>query len=57
VQIIKTTELEAKDCRRDQVVQFHNSKISFPLTHRVYRAPSKALKGSIFKASRPNTMA
>ena len=32
-----------------------NSKISFPLPHRVLRAPSKSLKSSIYKASRPNT--
>jgi hypothetical protein len=97
VQIIKTAELSAKECRRDQTVQYHvrntrdycralplndeqhkpllsfsiqgranlnilvllsvaqNSKISFPLPHRVLRAPSKALKSSIYKASRPNT--
>ena len=55
VQIIKTAELTASQCKRDQTVQYHNSKISFPLPHRVLRAPSKALKSSIFKASRPNT--
>ena len=55
IQIIKTAELAASECKRDQTTQYHDSKISFPLPHRVQRAPSKALKSSIYKASRPNT--
>lgn len=55
IQIIKTAELSAKECRRDQTVQYHDPKIQFPLPHRVLRPASKALKSSIFKASRPNT--
>ena len=89
VQIMKTAELSASECKRDQTTEYHvrppsllprlwppmpgwlrlrapalnrrvalaqNSSISFPLPHRVLRPASKALKSSIFKASRPNTM-
>jgi len=39
-----------------RVALAQNSSISFPLPHRVLRPASKALKSSIYKASRPNTM-
>merc|ERR1712166_603051 len=55
IQIMKTCELDAKDCKRDQTMMYLNSKIKFPLPHRVQRAPSKRLQGSIFKAKRANT--
>ena len=41
IQIMKTCELDAKDCKRDQTMMYLNSKIKFPLPHRVQRAPSK----------------
>merc|ERR1719253_939499 len=55
VQIMKTAELSASECKREQTMMYLNSKIKFPLPHRVQRAPSKRLKGSIFKAKRANT--
>eukprot|EP01047_Picozoa_sp_COSAG01_P117255 COSAG01_NODE_45928_length_404_cov_81.937705_2_plen_86_part_01 len=33
LQIIKTCELAAKDCKRDQTMQYLNPKIKFPLPH------------------------
>jgi len=53
IQILKTAELEAKDCKRPIVKQFHSSTIKFPLPHRVVKTP-KEFK-TTFKASRPNT--
>lgn len=35
--IIKTATVPAKLCKRDNVKQFHDSKISFPLTHKLAR--------------------
>jgi ribosomal protein L20A (L18A) len=37
LQIIKTARVKAADCKRDAIKQFHDSKISFPLTRRVVR--------------------
>merc|ERR1712228_396 len=53
IQILKTAELEPKDCKRPIVKQLHSSKIKFPLPHRVMKTP-KEFK-TTFKASRPNT--
>jgi len=35
IQIMKVQELAAAACRRPYVTQFHDSKLRFPLTHRV----------------------
>ena len=40
--------------KRPSVIEMINSKIKFPLTHRVQRAPSKKFR-TTFKASRPST--
>merc|ERR1712032_1181271 len=53
IQILKTAEIEPKDCKRPIVKQFHSSTIKFPLPHRVVKTP-KEFK-TTFKASRPNT--
>merc|ERR1711988_1632102 len=53
IQILKTAELKASECKRPIVTQFHSSKIKFPLAHRVAKTP-KAYK-TTFKASRPTT--
>ena len=53
IQILKTAELAPSECKRPPVTQFHNSKIAFPLPHRVLKT-SKEFK-TTFKASRPNT--
>ena len=55
VQIIRTTTLKPSECRRPSVMQYHNSKISFPLPHRITRAPTNQFK-TTFKAQRPNTV-
>jgi len=50
--IISVDEVQAKDTRRENIKQFHNSKIKFPLPHRVVKSQLK----SKFVASRPNTV-
>jgi large subunit ribosomal protein L18Ae len=52
IQIIKTATVPASACKRANTQQFLNSKIRFPLTHRLVRPPSRVLK-STYKASRP----
>ena len=37
ISIIKTATVPAKLCKRDNVKQFHDSKISFPITHKLVR--------------------
>lgn len=54
IQIIRTAQVAAKDCKRITVTQFHKTAIKFPLPHRIMRASSKQLK-SVFSAERPNT--
>jgi large subunit ribosomal protein L18Ae len=41
-------------CKRENIKQFHDSKIKFPLTYRKIRPPSRKLK-TTYKATRPNT--
>merc|ERR1711975_134742 len=40
--IIKVAQIQAKDCLRKNIKQYLNSKIHFPLAHRVLKAPKKA---------------
>merc|ERR1712167_18924 len=54
VQIIQTAVVDAKDCQRENVKQFHNANIKFPLSHRITRPMHKSRK-TIFKAARPQT--
>ena len=54
IQIIKTAAIGAAECRRTTVTQFHDSKIKFPIPHRILRAGSKQNK-STFTHMRPNT--
>ena len=37
IQIIKTATVPAAMCKRDNIKQFHNSKIKFPLVHKLAR--------------------
>lgn len=53
IQILKTAELKAEECKRPVVKQFHSSTIKFPLPHRIAKSP-KTFK-TTFKASRPTT--
>jgi len=54
IQVIRVQEIDASDCRRNNVTQFQKSDIKFPLAHRIIR-PSCAQKRTLFKASRPTT--
>merc|ERR1711872_8753 len=51
IQILKVEEVDANKCRRPHVKQFHNSKIRFPLPHRV----TARLHKPRFTTRRPNT--
>lgn len=53
VQIIKTATVAASECKRPAIQQFHDSKISFPLTRKMAR-PSHPEFRTVFKATRPN---
>merc|ERR1712127_757317 len=53
IQILKTAELEPKDCKRPVIKQMHSKTLKFPLPHRV-PTTAKAYK-TTFKAARPNT--
>jgi len=54
LQIIKTALVPDENCKRDNTRQFHGDDVSFPLTHKVIRPSSKALR-STFKYVRPST--
>eukprot|EP00794_Sanderia_malayensis_P005990 gene5990-6686_t len=51
IQIMKVEVVPANKCKRPHITQFHNSKIRFPLTHRVVKSQFK----STFVAKRPST--
>ncbi|XP_064606252.1 large ribosomal subunit protein eL20-like [Liolophura sinensis] len=51
IQIIRLEEVPASKCRRANIKQFHNSKIKFPLPHRV----NKRLHHPRFTTARPHT--
>uniref|UniRef100_A0A2R9A9Z4 Large ribosomal subunit protein eL20 n=1 Tax=Pan paniscus TaxID=9597 RepID=A0A2R9A9Z4_PANPA len=51
IQIRKVEEIAASKCRRPTVKQFHDSKIKFPLPHRVLRRQHKPR----FTTKRPDT--
>ena len=56
VHIIKTATIPAKDCRRPNVQEMHNSKFKFPLAHVQPRASHKRYR-STFVTNRPSTFA
>merc|ERR1712200_304840 len=51
IHIIKVEEVAAGKCRRPNTLQFHNSKIKFPLTHRT----NHKLHAPRITTSRPHT--
>ncbi|TFJ95949.1 pyridoxal-dependent decarboxylase [Platysternon megacephalum] len=51
IQIMMVEEIAASKCRRPAVKQFHDSKIKFPLPHRVLRRQHKPR----FTTKGPNT--
>ena len=51
LQILKVQEIRAKDCKRTGVTQYHDSKITFPLPHRI----TKRKGVSRFTTARPRT--
>jgi hypothetical protein len=53
LQIIKTATVPASACKRANTLQFHDSKIKFPLTRRLAR-PSAPEFRTLYKATRPS---
>ncbi|WIA37863.1 hypothetical protein OEZ86_014712 [Tetradesmus obliquus] len=53
IQIIKTATVPASACKRANTLQFHDSKIKFPLTRRLAR-PSAPEYRTLYKATRPS---
>ncbi|VDM49104.1 unnamed protein product [Toxocara canis] len=51
IQIIKVQVIKASDCKRAPIKQFHNSKIRFPLPHRI----SKRRNAAVFTTRHPRT--
>jgi len=51
IQIIKVQQIKAADCKRPNIKQYHDSKIKFPLPHRV----SKRKNVGVFTTRRPRT--
>ncbi|CAF0980036.1 unnamed protein product [Didymodactylos carnosus] len=51
IQIMKIKRLQAKDCRRVHVTQFHDSKIKFPMVNKA----TKRLHHPRFTTRRPHT--
>ena len=54
IQIIRTAQLKAGDCKRISTTQFHDSKLKFPLPHRVLRPASKQNR-ALYNCNRPTT--
>jgi len=51
--VIKTATVPASACKRANIMQFHDSKIKFPITYKNAR-PSAPEFRTLFKAKRPN---
>uniref|UniRef100_A0A914C7V2 60S ribosomal protein L18a n=1 Tax=Acrobeloides nanus TaxID=290746 RepID=A0A914C7V2_9BILA len=51
IQILKVQQIKVADCRRAGIKQFHDSKIKFPLPHRV----TKRKNIKLFTTRRPRT--
>ena len=54
IQIIRTATIKSTESKREHMNQFFNSKIKFPLPHRIMRAPTKSVRAT-FTAQRPCT--
>merc|ERR1711970_1123526 len=54
IQILRVESVAAKDCRRTNIQQLHNSQIRFPLPRKIMS--KKAQNAPRFTTKRPNTM-
>merc|ERR1712018_228092 len=54
IQILRVESVAAKDCRRPNIQQLHNSQIRFPLPRKIMS--KKAQNAPRFTTKRPNTM-
>jgi len=54
IQVIEVNQLKASQTRRANTKQFHDSKIKFPLPHRLQRPQLKKYRAT-FAARRPHT--
>merc|ERR1711937_1070684 len=41
IQILKTAELKASECKRPNIKQYHSNAIRFPLPHRIAKTPKE----------------
>ena len=55
IQVIDVTTVSSSKCRRPNVKEFHDSRIKFPLPHRVQRASLKKFSAR-FRSKRPSTI-
>merc|ERR1712000_412824 len=55
VQIMDVKEVAAKDCKRPYITEFHDSRIRFPLPHRVQRASERRFQQR-FRPTRPTAV-
>jgi len=56
IHVIKTTVVRAADCKRDNITQFIDPKISFPVVRKLSRPSSRTFR-TTYKASRPTLTA
>merc|ERR1719263_1956821 len=54
IQILKTAQVGSKDVKREQIRQFLDSKLKFPICHKVQRSAIRKHRVS-FKATKPQT--
>ena len=54
IQILDLKAVPAKNTKRPATKQFHNSRIRFPIPHRVMITPSRKFKNT-FRATKPST--
>lgn len=54
IQIMRTAIVESKDCKKASTMQYHDSKIKFPMTHVIARPAFKKFNAK-FVARRPTT--
>ena len=52
IQIVRTTVLKDEECKRPQVIRFHDTKVKFPVVERKVRRKKEFKK--VFEARRPN---
>ena len=55
IQILKTAEITAEQCKRPAIKQYHSQTIKFPLPHRVAKVPKEFKTTFVAKSAAPTT--